>query len=345
MFKNTTAFALIAVALVGGIASCDSDDDPVTPGTGGTTAMGGVTGTAGNTGTAGTIGTGGVQATGGMAAAKDIVDVAAGNPDFSSLVAAVTKAELVTTLKGPGPFTVFAPTNAAFTALLTALNTNLGALTKEALTPILTYHVVAGKVQAADVVKLKVANTVSGADIRIRVEGAKVFLTGGNGADIEVTVTDIPASNGVIHVINKVLVPPKDIVGVAVDAKFTTLAAALTAAGLVDTLKGPGPFTVLAPTDAAFAKLPAGTLTDLLKPENKAKLADILKYHVVPGKVYSETVVTLTKATTVQGKDVAIAVAGGVVTLNGTSKVTATDILASNGVIHVIDTVLLPPAP
>jgi len=355
MFTKRTALSVLAIALVGGIAACDSDDASDATGTGGTTAMGGSTGTGGTPGaggtpaaTGGTPGMGGAApagGTGGVVAPKDIVDIAAGNPAFSSLVAAVTKAELVTTLKGTGPFTVFAPTNDAFAALLTALNTNLGALTKEALTPILTYHVVAGKVLAADVVKLKVAKTVNGSDIRIRVDGAKVFLAGGNGADIEVTMTDIQASNGVIHVINKVLLPPKDIVDVAVDAKFNTLAAALTAAGLVDTLKGPGPFTVLAPTDAAFAKLPPATLADLLKPENKAKLADILKYHVIPGKVYSETVVTLTKATTVQGKDVTIAVAGGVVTLNGSSKVTATDVLASNGVIHVIDTVILPPAP
>ena len=136
-----------------------------------------------------------------------------------------------------------------------------------------------------------------------------------------------------------------DIVDTAVAAgSFKTLAAALTAAGLVDTLKGPGPFTVFAPTDEAFAKLPKGTLDDLLKPENKAKLAAILTYHVVAGKVAAADVVKLKMAKTVNGKDVTISVTGADVMLNGTTKVTKTDIAASNGIIHVIDSVLLPPA-
>jgi uncharacterized surface protein with fasciclin (FAS1) repeats len=134
----------------------------------------------------------------------------------------------------------------------------------------------------------------------------------------------------------------KDIVDTAVAAgDFGTLAKALTAAGLVDTLKGPGPFTVFAPTDAAFAKLPAGTLDDLLKPENKAKLTSILTYHVVPGKVAAADVVKLTEAKTVQGDKVKIAVADGVVKVDG-AQVVKTDIGASNGIIHVIDSVILP---
>ena len=134
----------------------------------------------------------------------------------------------------------------------------------------------------------------------------------------------------------------KDIVDTAVAAgTFNTLAAALTAADLVPTLKGTGPFTVFAPTDAAFAKLPAGTVDTLLKPENKAMLQAILKYHVVAGKVLAADVVKLTKATTVEGRDVTVSVSGAVVMVNDAS-VTATDVLATNGVIHVIDTVLLP---
>jgi uncharacterized surface protein with fasciclin (FAS1) repeats len=134
----------------------------------------------------------------------------------------------------------------------------------------------------------------------------------------------------------------KDIVDTAVaNGSFKTLAAALTAAGLVDTLKGDGPFTVFAPTDAAFEKLPAGTVEDLLKPENKAKLTAILTYHVVPGKVLAADVVKLTEAGTVQGGKVAIKVTDGKVTVDN-ANVTATDVMASNGVIHVIDTVLMP---
>jgi uncharacterized surface protein with fasciclin (FAS1) repeats len=137
----------------------------------------------------------------------------------------------------------------------------------------------------------------------------------------------------------------KDIVDTAVAAgSFTTLAAALGAADLVNTLKGEGPFTVFAPTDEAFAKLPAGTVENLLKPENKAQLVSILTYHVVPGKVEAADVVKLSSAKTVNGAEVKIAVVDGKVVLNDSATVTATDVGASNGVIHVIDSVILPPA-
>lgn len=135
---------------------------------------------------------------------------------------------------------------------------------------------------------------------------------------------------------------PKDIVDTAVAAgSFKTLAAALKAADLVDTLKGKGPFTVFAPTDEAFAKLPKETLESLLKPENKKKLVGILTYHVVPGKVYAKDVVKLTEAKTVQGSPVKIVVKDGKVTVDG-ANVVKTDIETSNGVIHVIDTVIIP---
>jgi uncharacterized surface protein with fasciclin (FAS1) repeats len=139
----------------------------------------------------------------------------------------------------------------------------------------------------------------------------------------------------------------KDIVDTAVAAgQFKTLAAALQAAGLVDTLKGEGPFTVLAPTDEAFAKLPAGTVESLLKPENKAKLIAILTYHVIPSKAMAADVVRLNgkSVKTVEGRNAKISVIGGNVQVND-AKVIKTDIGCTNGVIHVIDTVLLPPAP
>ena len=135
---------------------------------------------------------------------------------------------------------------------------------------------------------------------------------------------------------------PKDIVDTAVAAgQFKTLATALTAAGLVDTLKGAGPFTVFAPTDAAFAKLPEGTVAELLKPENKQKLTEILTYHVVPGKDMAKDVMGLSKVKTVNGKELPVRVVDGKVMV-GDATVTTADIEASNGVIHVIDTVLLP---
>jgi uncharacterized surface protein with fasciclin (FAS1) repeats len=137
----------------------------------------------------------------------------------------------------------------------------------------------------------------------------------------------------------------KDIVDTAVAAgQFKTLAAALQAAGLVETLKGAGPFTVFAPTDEAFAKLPAGTVEDLLKPENKAKLTAILTYHVVPGKVMAADVVKVTEAKTVQGGSIKVSAMGGQVMVDN-AHVVKTDIAASNGVIHVIDAVILPKTP
>ncbi|MEH0740301.1 fasciclin domain-containing protein [Vibrio cholerae] len=134
----------------------------------------------------------------------------------------------------------------------------------------------------------------------------------------------------------------KDIVDVAVEnGSFTTLVAAVKAAGLVETLKGDGPFTVLAPTDDAFAKLPEGTVEMLLKPENKDKLVSILTYHVIPTKAMAADVVKMDKATTVQGQDVMIKVMGDKVMVNN-ANVIMTDVKASNGVIHVIDTVIMP---
>jgi transforming growth factor-beta-induced protein len=274
---------------------------------------------------------------------QDIVDTAVAAGSFNTLAAALTAADLVTTLKGAGPFTVFAPTDAAFAKLPAGTVENLlKPENKATLQSILTYHVVAGKVLAADVVKLTKATTLQGQDVAISVSGSTVKVN-----DATVTAVDVMASNGVIHVIDTVLMPPaapalKDIVDTAVAAgSFKTLAAALTAADLVTTLKGVGPFTVFAPTDAAFAKLPAGTVENLLKPENKAMLQSILTYHVVAGKVLAADVVRLTKATTLQGQDVAISVSGSTVKVNDAT-VTAVDVMASNGVIHVIDTVLMP---
>ena len=135
----------------------------------------------------------------------------------------------------------------------------------------------------------------------------------------------------------------KDIVDTAVEAgQFQTLATALDAAGLVSTLKGAGPFTVFAPTDEAFAKLPAGTVENLLKPENKDQLTAILTYHVVPGRVMSADVAEIDEARTVNGEMIDIEVDGSAVKVNDAT-VTAADIAAANGVIHVIDTVILPP--
>jgi uncharacterized surface protein with fasciclin (FAS1) repeats len=157
------------------------------------------------------------------------------------------------------------------------------------------------------------------------------------------TVSAGAKSNSEVKYTNASFKKNPDIVDTAVSAgMFNTLVAAVKAAGLVETLKGDGPFTVFAPTDAAFAKLPAGTVENLLKPENKEMLVKILTYHVVSGKVMASDVVKLKSAKTVQGQNVSIKVKKGAVKLNKTTKVVKTDIATSNGVIHVIDSVLMP---
>ena len=278
--------------------------------------------------------------------ASDIVDTAIADGRFTTLVAALQAAELVDALKAEGPFTVFAPTDDAFAALPEGtLDSLLLPENKQTLTDILLYHVVEGKVMAADVTGLKSATTLLGKDVTVKVDMGNVYIN-----DAKVIITDIETSNGVIHVVDAVILPPTEeaasntIVDIAVaDGRFTTLVAAVTAADLVETLSGEGPFTVFAPTDDAFAALPEGTLDSLLLPENKQQLTDILLYHVVSGKVMAADVVTLPSATTVLGKDVTITVKDGKVFLNDTVEVIITDIEASNGVIHVIDAVLLPP--
>jgi transforming growth factor-beta-induced protein len=268
-----------------------------------------------------------------------IVDIAVADGNFKTLVAALSAAGLDKTLAGDGPFTVFAPTDAAFAKLPAAtVESLLKPENKAKLVQILTYHVVAGKVMAADVVKMTSADTVARLPVTIKVDMDKVMIN-----NASVAKADIEASNGVIHVIDSVLLPPADIVDTAVaDGRFKTLAAALTAAGLVDTLKGAGPFTVFAPTDDAFAKLPQGTLETLLKPENKQTLTDILTYHVAAGKMMAVDVVKQTLIDTVNGAPVKVKLDGSKVFIND-AQVVITDIIAANGVIHVIDSVILPP--
>ena len=266
-----------------------------------------------------------------------IVDIAVGDGRFGTLVAALQAADLVETLNGTGPFTVFAPTDDAFAKLPAGtVEALLGDIT--ALTDILLYHVVPGNVVAADVVTLESADTVQGAAVSINVDGDTVMVN-----EAQVVIVDIKASNGIIHVIDTVLVPPEDLGTIADiatgDGRFGTLVAALQAAGLVDTLQGAGPFTVFAPTDDAFAKLPAGTVEALLA--DITALSDILLYHVVPGRVLSSDVVALDSADTVQGGSIAITVEKNTVRIND-AIVLITDIEASNGVIHVIDSVLIP---
>ena len=274
---------------------------------------------------------------------QDIVATAVGAGSFQTLVAAVQAAGLVDTLKGKGPFTVFAPSDEAFAKLPKGtLESLLKPENRQQLVDILTYHVVPAEVSSAAALKADFAPTVLGQALRIEkldiADGKTVLRIDG----ATVTATDIACSNGVIHVIDSVLLPRKNIVETAKAAgTFKTLLAAAQAAGLVDALSGKEPLTVFAPTDEAFAKLPAGTVENLLKPENKEKLAAVLKYHVVAGRHLAKDVVTMKEVATLHGKHATIKVDGNGAHIDG-AKIVATDVLAGNGVIHVIDSVILP---
>ena len=282
--------------------------------------------------------------------ASDIVDVAVAAGAFPTLVAALGAADLVDTLKGDGPFTVFAPTEEAFAELLEALGVTAGELLAdtELLTSVLLHHVVPGKVMSADLAGASdlMVTTVQGGEVSVTEYMGSVTID-----EATVVTADIEASNGVIHVIDKVLLPvveepvASDIVDVAVAAgAFPTLVAALGAADLVDTLKGDGPFTVFAPTEEAFAELLEAlgvTAGELLA--DTELLTSVLLHHVVPGKVMSADLAGASDlmVTTVQGGEVSVTEYMGSVTIDEATVVTA-DIEASNGVIHVIDKVLLP---
>jgi transforming growth factor-beta-induced protein len=267
-----------------------------------------------------------------------IVETAVSAGSFNTLVAALKAADLVDTLNGTGPFTVFAPTDEAFAKLPAGtVEDLLKPENKAKLQAILTYHVVPGKVTSDKVTKLDVAKTVQGQRVDIKV------MNGVNIDSAKVVKADVIASNGVIHVIDSVLLPEtKNVVEVAQGAgTFNTLIAAATAAGLAETLSTTPNITVFAPTDEAFAKLPAGTVENLLKPENKEKLQAILKLHVVEGNIYAKDALKAGSATALSGGKLTISADGGSAKVNGAG-ITATDIEAFNGVIHVIDTVLLP---
>ena len=268
-----------------------------------------------------------------------IVETAVEAGSFNTLVAAVQAAGLVDTLQGEGPFTVFAPTDEAFAKLPEGtVESLLQPENRDQLIAILTYHVVAGDVRAETVVGLDAATTVQGQRVDITVADGSVSVD-----DATVTAADIVCSNGVIHVIDSVILPEtRSIAEIAVETgNFETLVAALGAADLVDTFAGEGSFTVFAPTDDAFAKLPEGTVESLIQPENRDQLIAILTYHVLDGAVYADQALEAGAATTLQGSNVEITVRDGKAYVDG-AQILITDIEASNGVIHVIDAVILP---
>ena len=269
----------------------------------------------------------------------DIFDTAVEAGQFNTLVAAVKAAGLVDVLKSDGPFTVFAPTDEAFAQLPAGtLKSLLQPENKDKLAAILTYHVAPGKLNASDVTQATGVVSANGQWLEFKSSNGKVMV------DAAIVVTaDIKCANGVIHVIDRVVLPEQqNIVQVATGAKtFNTLLTAATSAGLAGALQSDGPFTVFAPTDEAFAKLPAGTLESLLKPENKQQLAKIIKYHVIPGRVYSPTAMKAKDAGTLAEQNVRFSRKDNSLFVDK-ARIVATDIDASNGVIHVIDTVILP---
>ncbi len=284
-----------------------------------------------------------------------IVDIAASNEDFSTLVAAVQAAGLADYFASTKPITVFAPTNDAFAAALAALDMTAEELLADTdlLTSVLLYHVVPGAVTSDIVVGAETAKTFNGAAIAINASDAGVSL---NDSQASVVAVDIMASNGVIHVIDGVILPPAEeemmeslgtIVDIAAgDETFSTLVAAVTAAELADALSVAGPYTVFAPTNDAFAAALNAlgiTAEDLLA--DTETLTGILLYHVAPGKLTADIVVQLEAIGTLNGAPIMVSASDAGVSLNeGQASVAAVDVMADNGVIHVIDGVILPPA-
>ena len=271
----------------------------------------------------------------------DIPTNASNTGIHDSLVAALSHADLVTTLQGDGPFTVFAPTDDAFAAAGIDLSTFDTDEENATLVDILTYHVVSGNVMSSDLTDGMTATALNNDDLTFTVNSDSVLVN-----DANVVTADVESSNGVIHVIDKVLMPPADLVDIPTVATetgiHTALVAALSQAGLVSTLQGDGPFTVFAPTDDAFTA--AGIdLSTFDTDEENATLVDILTYHVVSGNVMSSDLTDGMTAAALNTDDLTFTVNSDGVKVNDANVVSA-DVAALNGVIHVIDKVLMPPA-
>jgi transforming growth factor-beta-induced protein len=292
---------------------------------------------------------------------KNIVQTAVATGKFKTLVALVKKAGLARTLSAPGNLTVFAPTDRAFANLKKSDPAlfNEVASNKKLLKSVLTYHVVGKRIPASAAIAaakkgLKV-KTVQGESIALSFKGGKIVLNG----TARVVIPNVKASNGVIHAIDAVLVPPslsqppapkQSIVQIATgNPDFSTLASLVQKAGLVQAISAPGPFTVFAPTNEAFAKLakaaPATYAAVLADP---ALLAKVLTYHVVAGDITSAQAIAVAQQNgtvkALEGEPISLSLKDGKLTLNGSATVVTADILATNGAIHVIDTVIVPPS-
>ncbi len=270
-------------------------------------------------------------------AQSDIVTTAVQNGGFTTLVAALQATGLDTTLSAPGTFTVFAPTDAAFAALPPGtVQRLLLPQNQSKLTSILLYHVAGTTQFSSQVLVHPTIETLNGQRLDVSIVGSQPKIDAAN-----LIVTDIACTNGVIHVIDMVLMPNLSTIPVTASevGGFNTLLTAVTAANLAGTLSGPGPFTVFAPTDAAFAPLP---VTRLLLPVNIPRLANILTYHVVSGRVYADQLMNNQVVATVNGQTLLVTKQGNTIFVNGIQVILA-DLETANGNIHVIGDVLLPP--
>ena len=268
-----------------------------------------------------------------------IAEYALSNSNFSILVEALAKADLVNALNGSGNFTVFAPTNAAFTALFTELGiSGIADLSKETLTPILLYHVL-GTEAKSSMISSGYYSTISpaqGSFLSLKVDVASGVKLNKNTS---VITADVDVKNGVIHAIDKVLLPPTVVDQALANDNFSILVQAVVKAGLVDVLNGTGPFTIFAPTNAAFEALFAALGVSGIADLTAEQLTPILTYHVVSGNVLS-TQLSAGNVETLNGTiSVTLSPAPAI---NANSNIVATDVQGSNGVIHVIDKVLLP---
>lgn len=352
---------------------------------------------------------------------ETVVDIAVNSDAHSTLVAAVVAADLAETLSSEWPFTVFAPVNDAFAALPAGtVDTLLMPENIDMLRSILTYHVLPGNISASALSSGLTATTVQGDDVVFQRSGGKWYIN-----NAEIIATDLMAGNGVVHVIDTVIMPKmsmadaalevydiranmseadearvdmvleryselRDVYGAELDARFValidiysmksgisdrlmsmlelikfeiltgnlmtnsivdiavasevheTLVTAVVEAGLADTLSSDGPFTVFAPVDAAFAALPDGTVESLLAEESKESLTDILTYHVVPGAYFAADITDGLMLETVNGDTLKFTIVDGAVNINGMPTLVATDVIGSNGVVHVISDVLMP---
>jgi uncharacterized surface protein with fasciclin (FAS1) repeats len=269
--------------------------------------------------------------------AQTVVDIVVNSPDHNTLETAVLAAGLETTLSGTGPFTLFAPTDAAFDALPAGILDALLADPQGALTDVLLYHALDANVASGDLTNGQIATTINGDDIVVTISGGNVFIN-----NALVTTADVAATNGVVHIIDVVLVPNETVVDVVVASPdHTTLETAVVASELAPALTDPfASFTLFAPTDAAFANLPTGVLDALLADPTGA-LADVLLYHAVDAEVFSGDLSNGQLATTINGDAVVVTISGSNVFINNT-QVTVADIDVDNGVVHVIDAVLVP---